>query len=71
MLLDYKFLKREVRDKLIKKELRDQLKVATNFKLHPKMLQKYKNEKVNVTSSIRAVKNSNDDIISDQQQICE
>jgi len=70
MLLDYKFLKREVRDKF-KKELRDQLNVATNFKLHPKMLQKYKNEKVNVTSSIRAVKNSNDDIISDQQQICE
>ena len=71
MLLDYKILKREVRGKF-KKELRDhEWKVATNFKLHPKMLYKYINEKVKVTSAIRAVKNANNDIITDQKQICE
>jgi len=61
MWLDYKFLKWEVRGKF-KQELRDhEGKVVTNFKLHPKKLYKYMNEKFNVTSAIRAVKNSNND----------
>ena len=71
MLLDNKILKREVTGKF-KKELRNhEWKVATNFKLHPKMLYKYINEKVKVTSAIRAVKNANNDIITDHKQICE
>jgi hypothetical protein len=46
MLINYKLLKRNVRLKF-KKELMDyEWKVATNFKLHPKMLYKYINDKV-------------------------
>ena len=54
-----------------KLELRNhEWKVATNCKLHPKMLHKYINEKVKITSVIRAVHNENSDIITDQETIC-
>ena len=54
-----------------KKELKDyEWKVATNFKLHPKMLYKYINDKVKVTSVIRAITNLNNEVAPDPKIIC-
>ena len=48
-------IKREVKIKF-RKELRENCwKIATKFNLRPKMFYKYINEKVEVTSVIRAV----------------
>ena len=46
---------------------------VTDFKLHPKVLYKYVNinEKVKVTSAIRAINDVNDVMVTDALLICE
>ena len=71
ILINYKLLKRNVRLKL-KKELKEyEWKVATNFKLHPKMLYKNIIDKVKVTSVIRAITNLHNEVVTDPKIICE
>ena len=71
MIIDYKSLKKEVRSKFKMKPRNYGWRIATNCKLHPKMPYKYINENVKTTSNIRAIKNTENEIIMDRETVCE